>query len=125
MNENKKIESTQDDIEMGKYILFILRSDMTILMSWGFESPMVIKLGLQFNVNGFKHKGLIRVVYDEGADLFNVSLINEDGTLKESLEGIYFDELVDTIDEHVERVDNYNDRVNQEYNFTNNEKEVI
>ena len=124
MNENKT-ELTHDDIEMGKYIYTILLSQPTILMSWGFESPMVIKLGLQFRVNGFKHKGLIRIVYDEGADLFDISLIGDDNFVKETIEGIYFDQLVEVIDDHVERVDNYNERVSQEYNFTNNEEKVI
>lgn len=120
MEDNNKI-----DLEMGKYIYNILLSQPTILMSWGFESPMVIKLGLQFKVNGFKHKGLIRIVYDEGADLFDISLIGVDNFVKETIEGIYFDQLVEVIDDHVERVDNYNERVSQEYNFTNNEEKVI
>jgi len=125
MNDNNKIEITERDMEMGKYIYSILISQPTILMSWGFHFPVVIRLGLRFRVNGFKHQGWIEVRYNEGADLFDIYLINEDETLKDTLVGIYFDELVDTIDEYVERMDNYNDRVNQEYNFTNNEKEVI
>ena len=115
MNENKT-ELTHDDIEMGKYIYSILLSQPTILMSWGFESPVVIRLGLRFKVNGFLHSGFIEIKFNQGADLFDVSLINEDGTLKETLEGIYFDQLVEVVDEHVERVDNYNERVDQEYN---------
>ena len=126
MEENNKIELTQEDYGMGKYIFSILKGcGNTIMMSWGFHSPVVVKLGLQFNVNGFKLKGLVRIVYDEGADLFNISLIGEDNLIKETLEGVYFDELLDVIDEHVERVDNYNERVDQEYNFTNNEEGSI
>jgi hypothetical protein len=94
-------------------------------MSWGFESPVVIRLGLRFKVNGFLHSGVVEVRYDEGADLFDIYLIDKDCVNKETLEGIYFDQLVEVIDDHVERVDNYNERVNQEYNILTCEEEVI
>lgn len=115
----------QIDMDMGKYIYSILISQPTILMSWGFESPVVIRLGLRFKVNGFLHSGVVEVRYDEGADLFDIYLIDKDCVNKETLEGIYFDQLVEVIDDHVERVDNYNERVNQEYNILTCEEEVI
>ena len=117
--QNIHTELNQIDMDMGKYIYSILISQPTILMSWGFESPVVIRLGLRFEVNGFLHSGVVEVRYDEGADLFDISLIGEDNLVKETIEGIYFDQLVEVVDEHVERVDNYNERVDQEYNFTN------
>jgi len=123
--ENNKIELSQKDLEMAKYIYSILKSQPTILMSWGFHYPVGIRLGLRFKVNGFKHIGIVEIRYNEGADLFDVYLVNDDHTLKDLKEGIYFDELVDTIDLQVERVDNYNERVNQEYNIKNYDKEVI
>ena len=76
MNENKT-ELTHDDIEMGKYIYSILLSQPTILMSWGFESPVVISMGLRFRVNGFLHSGIVEVMYNEGADLFNLTFYND------------------------------------------------
>ena len=106
MNENNKIELTQADIEMGKYIYSILLSQPNILMSWGYESPIVVQMGLKFKVNGFLHKGIVEILYNEGADLFDVYLINEDGTLKELIEEVYFDQLLETIDFHVECVEN-------------------
>lgn len=124
MNENNNTELTQEDLEMGKYIFSILKCQKVYLMSWGFNSPVVVKLGLQFNVNGFKHKGLVQVVYNEGADLFDIYLIDNENQKKEIIEGIYFDELTETIDNHVERVNNYNERVNQEYNIINYDKET-
>ena len=117
--DKNKIELTDEDVNMGKYIFSILRSKTTILMSWGFHSPVVVKLGLRFKVNGFLHAGFVEIRYNEGADLFDISLIGEDNLVKETIEGIYFDQLVEVVDEHVERVDNYNERVDQEYNFTN------
>ena len=62
MKEPNKIQLTQEDLYMGKYIYSILLSQPTILMSWGFESPAVIPLGLKFRVNGFLHTGVVRVV---------------------------------------------------------------
>ena len=53
----------------------------------------------------------------EVTDLFDVYLIGEDNHVKNTLEGIYFDQLVEVIDDHVELVQNYNERVNQEYNI--------
>lgn len=118
-------EITQEDIDLGKYIYSILISQPTILMSWGVESPVVIKQGLRFSVSGFLLKGSVQILYNEGLDLFDIFLINDDNTLKVSLVGIYFDELIDIIDEYVEHCDNYNEMVNQEYNLLNNDKEIV
>lgn len=125
MNESNKIGITDDNVKIADYIFSILKYQPTILMSWGFQYPEVVKLGLRFRVNGFLHKGIVEILYNEGADLFDVYLINEDGTLKELIDGVYFDQLVDTIDDHVEMVENYNQRVNEEYNITNYDEETI
>ena len=125
MNENNNIEIAEEDVKLADYIYSILKFQPTILLSWGIQCPVVIKLGLRFRVNGFLHKGIVEILYNEGADLFDVYLINEDGTLKELIEGVYFDELVDVIDQHVEWTENYNERVNKEYNITNYEEEGI
>ena len=125
MNENNNIEIAEEDVKLADYIYSILKFQPTILLSWGIQRPVVIKLGLRFRVNGFLHKGIVEILYNEGADLFDVYLINEDGTLKELIDGVYFDQLVDTIDDHVEMVENYNQRVNEEYNITNYEEESV
>ena len=46
------------------------------------------------------------VKYNGGSDLFDLTFKNQDGTVRNTLEGIYFDELVDIIDQQVEHVDN-------------------
>ena len=121
--QNIHTELNQIDMDMGKYIYSILISQPTILMSWGFESPVVIRLGLRFKVNGFLHSGVVEVRYDEGADLFDIYLLDNANQEKETIEEIYFDELVEVIDNHVERVVNYNERVNEEYNIINYDEE--
>ena len=102
---------------MAEYILTILRSQLMVVFSWGFHHPVALpnNKGLRFHVNGFKYKGAVNVVYNDGRDLFEVSL--GDGT---SVEDVYLDNLVAVIDGLVERVDNYKKRVETEYpTFTN------
>ncbi|MEI7677181.1 MAG: hypothetical protein WCJ03_10400 [Bacteroidales bacterium] len=116
---------TLADYDMSKYIYRILLTQPTILMSWGFHSPIVIKQGLKFSVNGFILKGQVQIIYNEGSDLFDLTFFTEVNEVRNTLTGVYIDELVDTIDRHVERVNNYNARVNQEYGFENNNDQTI
>ena len=125
MDNDNKIELTQADMDMGVYILSILKSQPTILMSWGFQSPAVVRLGLRLKVSGFKLKGTVEIKYNEGLDLFDLTFYNVDGSVRNTLVGVYFDELVDSIDLEVERVENYTERVNEEYNIINYDEEVI
>ena len=117
MNENNNIEITEEDVKLADYIFSILKFQPTFLMSWGFHCPVVIQLGLKFSVCGFLHKGIVQVKYNEGADLFDVYLIENDNRIKEVIEGIYFDQLLEVIDDKVERIENYNERVSQHYNI--------
>lgn len=50
------------------YIMRILKSQLMIIWSWGFNSPKTITNGLSFRVQGFKFKGTVEVVYNEGTD---------------------------------------------------------
>lgn len=102
-------------MEMAKYILAILRSQLMVVFSWGFHAATAIENGLAFHVQGFKHTGRVEVIYDEGWDMFTVRTINQDGTVKEQNEGVYVDGLVDTIDEMVERTPDYASRVKSQY----------
>ena len=87
------------------------------MWSWGFNSPMPLTNGLQFKVQGFKHKGYVAVKYNEGKDLFNVTLYNSQMAAKEKIEDVYFDMLVDVIDGLVEKTDDYEKKVKQEYSY--------
>lgn len=105
-------------MEMAKYILQILRSRIFIIMSWGFHCPVAIENGLRFNVNGFIHQGKVEVIYNASSDLFEVRLLNTDGTIKEQTSDVYLDCLVNVIDGMVERCPDYKERVKDEYNLT-------
>ena len=105
------------DNTMAEYILQIFRAYIAIVWSWGFNCPTAIQNGLRFKVQGFKFKGVVEVVYNEGTDLFDVKLIKR-GEVIDTVEGVYLDSLVDVIDNKVEKVDNYKHRVEHEYSFT-------
>ena len=102
---------------MTQYIIEIFKHYISIVWSWGFNTPVAIENGLQFCVQGFLHKGKVQVIYDEGYDLFTVRLLNQDGSTKKVVDGVYLDGLVDTIDGMVERCKNYKDRVRNEYHL--------
>lgn len=99
---------------MAEYIMQILRSQLVVVFSWGFNSPKRLSedKGLSFLVNGFKYTGKVKVIYNEGADLFDVHLA--DGT---TVEDVYLDSLVNVIDCLVERTDDYKERLEKEYDI--------
>ena len=72
---------------MASYILSILKQSPDILMSWGAESFTQLKNdeGLSFLVNGFVYQGEVKIIYDPGADLFNVQIGDQ------LFEGVYFE----------------------------------
>ena len=103
---------------MARYILEILKSQLTVVFSWGFHSPTAIDNGLRFGVHGFLHCGTVEVTYNGGTDLFEVHLLDADRTVKDCVEGIYLDQLVEVIDGMVERCPEYENRVREEYCLT-------
>ena len=111
----EKIE--QHDIEIGQYILTILGRKLNIVCSWGFDPKTLrpIKYGIEFYVQGFKHKGWVQVRLNEGEDLFEVALVSDAGETVETKESIFLDNLISTIDDAVENVDDYEKRVAEEY----------
>ena len=103
-------------MEMAKYIMQILKTQLMLVWSWGFHNARAIDRGLRFNVQGYKFRGVVEVVYNEGQDLFDVSFI-KGGKVVDTIGGVYFDMLVDIIDYHVERTTDYEQRVKATYSF--------
>ena len=91
-------------MEMAKYILSILRTQPIVVFSWGFHNAHPIRNGLRFSVNGYLHQGDVEVIYNEGADLFVVNVLNADGTIMQQEEDVYLDCLVNVIDSLVETI---------------------
>ena len=103
-------------MEMAKYILSIFKTQLMVVYSWGFHKPMALQNGLRFKVQGFKFRGIVDVVYNEGRDLFDVSFIKSNKVVK-SIDGVFFDMLIDVIDDFVERTPDYDKRVAAEYSI--------
>lgn len=105
------------DLEMARYIWSILKTQLTIIMSWGIDldSIKVVSPGIQFHVQGFKHTGYVKIVLDEGKDLFEISLLAENGEYVKTLDNVYLDMLVDTIDEAIEKTEDYEMRITELY----------
>jgi hypothetical protein len=103
------------DLEMARYIGSILKTQLTIIMSWGIDldSIKVVDLGIQFHVQGFKHTGYVKVALNEGKDLFEISLLSDDGECVKFLDEVYLDMLVDTIDQAVEKTEDYEERLTE------------
>ena len=57
------------------------------------------------------------IAYDQGADLFNLFYIDNKGVTQKIQKGIYFDEMVDTIDNEVEKTADYEQRVKELYSW--------
>jgi len=100
-------------------IFKILKTNPPVMWSWGIDpdSIEVIDLGVQFHVQGFKHKGMVQVTLNEGEDLFKVSLINENHKIVKTIKSIFLDNLISVIDNAVEKCEDYNKRICQEYGF--------
>ena len=111
------IDNEDYNVRLARYIWTILTSQPIILMSWGIDPKTVrtIELGLEFHVQGFKHTGLVRVTLNEGLDLFEVSLINENDKIVNTIKSVFCDNLVAVIDDAVEKCENYQERISQEY----------
>ena len=103
------------DLEMARYIWSILKTQLTIIMTWGIDhgSIKVVDLGIQFHVQGLKHTGYVKVVLNEGKDLFEVSLLSDNGECVKCLDEVYLDMLVDTIDQAVEKTEDYEERLTE------------
>lgn len=105
--------------EMAQYIFNILMANPIVAMSWGIDPSTieVVNLGVKFHVQGFKHNGFVQIVLNEGADLFEVTLISNDGEVLRTIDSIYLDQLVDVIDDAVEHTENYEEKIKDEYGF--------
>ena len=103
-------------MEMAKYIMSILKTQLMVVWSWGFHQPMALQNGLRFKVTGFKFRGVVDIVYNEGRDLFDISFIKSNKVVK-SVDGVYFDMLIDVLDDFIERTPDYDKRVAAEYSL--------
>lgn len=103
-------------MKKAEYIMSILKTQLMVVWSWGFHQPMALQNGLRFKVSGFKFCGVVDIVYNEGHDLFDISFIKSNKVVK-SVDGVYFDMLIDVLDDFIERTPDYDKRVAAEYSL--------
>ena len=106
-------------MKMAVYIMQILSTKPNVVMSWGVCKFRALQgdEGVMFHTQGFKWNGWVKVVFNQGADLFNIFYIDNKGETQKIQKGIYFDEMVDTIDNEVEKTADYEKRVKELYSW--------
>lgn len=106
-------ENTNRSYELAMYIWSILKTQMTVIMSWGLDpsKARVIDNGMEIYVQGFLHRGFVQISLNEGTDLFEIALLSEERELVKFIEDVFLDCLVNTLDENIEKCDNYEQRV--------------
>ncbi len=92
-------------------LMQLLKSDIYKFWSWGSHAYRVDKKNdtrmFRMQVSGHHHKGHV-YIFVNGMDLFDVYLTTAQGTIKDTnSEGLYFDQLVDWIDEKIECIPEY------------------
>lgn len=109
------METTDRSQELAMYIWQILKTQMTIIMSWGIDhsKAKVIENGIELHVRGFLHTGFLQITLNEGADLFEIMLLSEKRETVKFIDGVYLDCLVNTLDENIEKCENYEQRVSE------------
>ena len=108
-------ENANRNLELAMYIWRILKTQMTVIMSWGIDpsKARVIDNGIELHVRGFMHTGFVQITLNEGTDLFEIKLLSEERELVKFIEDVYLDCLVKTLDENIEKCENYEQRVSE------------
>ena len=101
----KKAACRQFDVNE---LMSLLRANITMFWSWGAHAFTADKERTLFRmkVNGHHHKGHV-YIFLSGSDLFDVYLTSVRGTIQKKIEGLYFDQLAEWIDENVEKIAAY------------------
>ena len=99
--------TTTKDEAIAFQILEVIKADLLHMMSWGFSDPTIIENGLLFRVRGLIHKGKVMVTLNECTGLFHIQIIGKKNKVKNSIEDVRLDNLINVLDLQIERVDNY------------------
>lgn len=87
--------------------LRLLMVDQRIYFSWGVSKRVNLNnKGLMLKVSANHHKGWVLIILG-WEDLYKVKIIGNNGKIIDEYDGIYFDELVSTIDDRIERIEGY------------------
>lgn len=111
---------TEFDYGIAEYVWKILKTQQPIVWSWGVDpdSVMTIKNGTQFHVRGFLLTGTVKITYDEAMDLFDIEFLPDDSAKpRKAILGLYLDQLVSIIDEHVMYSKTCEKQANEEFSL--------
>ena len=87
--------------------LMVLRHNRNIFWSWGVSKMVNLQnKGLILKVSGHHHKGWVLVTLG-WEDLYKVHIVSNSGKVLYKYEGIFFDDLVDIIDNRIEKIPDY------------------
>ena len=87
--------------------LQVLTRNKSIYWSWGAHKMTNIEnKGLMFKVNGHHHKGYVLITL-HWMDTYDVHLVTTHRNIVKSFEMVYFDMLVEIIDNNIERIEEY------------------
>ena len=87
----------------------VLRHDIMVYFSWGvskltnFENKALV-----LKVNARRHKAYV-VITLAWNDTYSVYLFQTNGKIKKEFKEVYFDQLVEVIDNEIERIPEYKD----------------
>lgn len=94
----------QREFNVGE-TMTLLKHNLGVWWSWGVNYNTIKNLGgkcLIFKPNGRYFKGFVCVTLG-WEDLYQVHFVGNDYKIKHSMEGVYFDMLVNAIDEYIEK----------------------
>lgn len=85
----------------------VLTHDPSIYWSWGVSNKYNLNnKGLLLKVNGHHHKGFVLITLD-WSDTYNVYILTKSLDVIAEYSMIYFDNLVEVIDNRIERIEAY------------------
>jgi hypothetical protein len=105
----KLVKLSERDFNPMETLQLISMNNSMVWFSWGVPTDsikLVGNKGLLFKVNGHHYKGLVFITLS-WMDLYDVHLVNPDGEVTEKMEGIFFDQLQEVIDNRIERISDY------------------
>lgn len=79
--------------------------DSGAFWAWGTKDKVALSNGLQFKTSGMvQRKCIVQVIYDDAQDAYNVvfgRIRKLEWKIDRKVEGVFFDQLVETIDAYV------------------------
>lgn len=93
-------------IDCKELMTFLMAHRMKV-WSWGINNFVnVYNKALRFTVQGHHHKGHV-YIFVNGLDLFDIYLTSSQGNIKDTIESIYLEDLIEILDKRIEYIADY------------------